>query len=205
MGDFILPIGKAKVQRAGSDITIVANARMMHESLIAADKLAEQGISAEVLNLRTIRPLDNQAIVDSVKKTGRIITVEEGWPQSGVGSEIAAVMMESEAFDYLDAPFGARHRCRCAHALRHLPGERRHTHLRQHRGRGHPRLLPQAVERSEEVSVHRLKQFSDLHERDSQESESCSFARDTVLSSRHKLDPVILLIEDALTKLVHAL
>merc|ERR1711871_916586 len=102
--DFVVPIGKAKIQRPGTDISIVANARMVQEALLAADELSAAGINAEVINLRTIRPLDTQTIIDSVKKTSRIVTVEEGWPQSGIGSEIAALMMESEAFDYLDAP-----------------------------------------------------------------------------------------------------
>jgi len=101
--DFVLPIGKAKIERAGSDVTITAFSRMVGVALAAADKLAEDGISAEVINLRTIRPLDVKTIVNSVQKTNRIVTVEEGWPQSGIGAEIAAQIMEN-AFDYLDAP-----------------------------------------------------------------------------------------------------
>ena len=101
--DFVLPIGKAKIERAGTDVTITAFSRMVGFALEAAEKLAEEGISAEVINLRTIRPLDTATIVNSVMKTNRIVSVEEGWPQSGIGSEIAAVMME-QAFDYLDAP-----------------------------------------------------------------------------------------------------
>jgi pyruvate dehydrogenase E1 component beta subunit len=101
--DFVLPIGKAKIERIGSDVTITAFSRMVGIALEAADVLAADGISAEVINLRTIRPMDTQTIVDSVKKTNRIVSAEEGWPQSGVGAEIAAVMME-QAFDYLDAP-----------------------------------------------------------------------------------------------------
>ena len=103
--DFLLPIGKAKVEREGSDITLVAISKMVGFSLQAAEILEkEDGIKAEVLNLRSIRPLDRDAIIQSVKKTNRVVSVEEGWPQCGIGSEVAAVIMESEAFDYLDAP-----------------------------------------------------------------------------------------------------
>jgi len=102
--DFLLPIGKAKVERAGSDITIVAHSKMVAHSLEAADILAKEGIQAEVINLRSIRPLDIDAIKASVKKTNRLVTVEGGFPAFGVGSEICAQIVESEAFDYLDAP-----------------------------------------------------------------------------------------------------
>mgnify|MGYP000872348660 CR=1 FL=1 len=101
--DFILPIGKAKIERSGSHITIVAFSRMVGLSLQAAEKLAEEGIEAEVINLRTLRPLDIETIVQSVQKTNRIVSVEEGWAYSGIGSEIAALMME-HCFDDLDAP-----------------------------------------------------------------------------------------------------
>jgi pyruvate dehydrogenase E1 component beta subunit len=101
--DFILPIGKAKIERAGTDVTITAFSRMVGLALQAAEKLAEQGISAEVINLRTLRPLDIETIVESVKKTNRLVSVEEGWPTAGIGSEMAALMMES-CFDWLDAP-----------------------------------------------------------------------------------------------------
>ena len=101
--DFVLPIGKAKIEREGTDVTIVSFSRMVGVALQAAEKLAEQGISAEVINLRTLRPLDTATIIESVKKTNRLITAEEGWAYSGIGSEIAAIMME-ECFDYLDAP-----------------------------------------------------------------------------------------------------
>jgi pyruvate dehydrogenase E1 component beta subunit len=103
--DFVIPIGKAKVEREGKDITIVSFSRAVGHSLAAAKRLAdENGIQVEVINLRSIRPLDEATIVQSVKKTNRIVTVEEGWPHFGVGAEIAALIMESEAFDYLDAP-----------------------------------------------------------------------------------------------------
>jgi len=103
--DFLIPIGKAKIEREGSDVTLVGFAKMVGFSLEAAEILKkEHGINAEVINLRTIRPLDRWAIIDSVKKTNRIVSIEEGWPQCGIGAEIAGILMESEAFDYLDAP-----------------------------------------------------------------------------------------------------
>ncbi len=103
LDDFVLPIGKARIARAGSDVTIVAWSMGMTYALQAADELAKDGINAEVIDLRTLRPMDVDSIVESVKKTARLITVEEGWRQSGVGAEIAAQVMEL-AFDYLDAP-----------------------------------------------------------------------------------------------------
>lgn len=102
--NFVLPIGKAKIVREGTDITIVTFSKMVGLCTQASEQLAAQGISAEVINLRTIRPLDRETIVNSVKKTNRLLTVEEGWPQSGTGSELIASICESEAFDYLDAP-----------------------------------------------------------------------------------------------------
>ncbi len=101
--DFVLPIGRAKVLRAGSDVTIVAFGLMVERALQAADALAKDGIAAEVIDLRTIRPLDVQTIVASVRKTNRLVSVEESWPTFGMGAELAAVMME-QAFDHLDAP-----------------------------------------------------------------------------------------------------
>jgi pyruvate dehydrogenase E1 component beta subunit len=102
--DFLIPIGKAKVEREGTDVSIVTFSKMVGTSLEVAKALEAEGISVEVINLRTLRPLDRQTIVNTVKKTNRLVTVEEGWPQCGIGSEIAALIMESEAFDYLDAP-----------------------------------------------------------------------------------------------------
>lgn len=129
--DFVLPIGKAKVEKEGTDVTITAFSKMVGSSLEAAEILAGHGINCEVINLRSIRPLDTETIIESVKKTNRLVNVEEGWPQHGVGAEIcgtyrdqpqpqrprqrpgahpeptnpkSALMMESEAFDYLDAP-----------------------------------------------------------------------------------------------------
>ena len=101
--DFILPIGRARVERAGRDVTIVAFSRMVGHALSAAEKLAADGIEAEVINLRSLRPLDGDAIVASLRRTNRLVTVEEGWPYAGIGAEIAALVME-RAFDELDAP-----------------------------------------------------------------------------------------------------
>ena len=102
--DFTVPFGKAKIERAGTDVTIVAFSRMVGVALEAAAELSSKhGISAEVVNLRCLRPLDRDSLVTSVKKTGRLVTVEEGWPQCGVGAELGAIVYE-EAFDWLDAP-----------------------------------------------------------------------------------------------------
>ncbi|MGF1462388.1 MAG: pyruvate dehydrogenase complex E1 component subunit beta [Maricaulaceae bacterium] len=101
--DWVLPIGKAKVRREGSDVTITAHSRMVGHALKAAEQLAGEGIEAEVIDLRTLRPLDTATVVASVKKTNRLVTVEEGWRFMGVGAEIAAAVTD-EAFDDLDAP-----------------------------------------------------------------------------------------------------
>ncbi len=101
--EFLIPIGRAKIERPGKDVTITAFSRMVGVALEAAKHLEAEGIDAEVINLRSLRPLDVDAIVTSVKKTNRIVSVEEGWPLAGMGSEIAAMMME-QAFDWLDAP-----------------------------------------------------------------------------------------------------
>ncbi|WKL56658.1 pyruvate dehydrogenase complex E1 component subunit beta [Asticcacaulis sp. ZE23SCel15] len=101
--DFVLPIGKAKIQREGKDVTIVAHSRMVGFALKAAEQLAAEGIEAEVVNLRTLRPLDTDTVIASVKKTNRLVTVEEGWGPCGVGAEIAA-RVTADAFDDLDAP-----------------------------------------------------------------------------------------------------
>jgi pyruvate dehydrogenase E1 component beta subunit len=103
LADFLVPIGKAKIVRSGSDVTIVAWSMGMTYALKAAEQLAKDNISAEVIDLRTLRPMDAETVIESVKKTGRIVTVEEGFRQSGVGAEIAARVQE-EAFDWLDAP-----------------------------------------------------------------------------------------------------
>ena len=101
--DFVLPIGRAKIERAGSHVTITAFSKMVKTALDAAEALATLGIEAEVINLRSIRPLDVDTIVESVKKTNRIVSLEEGWPTAGIGAEIAALIQE-HAFDWLDAP-----------------------------------------------------------------------------------------------------
>jgi len=101
--EFVVPIGKAKIERYGSDITITAYAISVGLALQAAEILSKEGIEAEVINLRSLRPLDIQTVITSVKKTNRLVNVEESWPTCGIGSEIAAQIME-HAFDYLDAP-----------------------------------------------------------------------------------------------------
>ena len=101
--DFVLPIGKARIRREGTDVTLVAHSRMVKFALEAAEELAGMGIEAEVIDLRSLRPLDTTTVIESVKKTNRIVCCEEGWRFFGVGAEIAAVVTE-HAFDYLDAP-----------------------------------------------------------------------------------------------------
>lgn len=103
LDDYVIPIGKARIVRSGGHVTIISWSNGMSYALKAADELAKEGIEAEVIDLRTLRPMDTDTIIASVKKTGRAVTVEEGWQQSGVGAEIAARIME-HAFDYLDAP-----------------------------------------------------------------------------------------------------
>ena len=101
--DFLLPIGKAEIEREGDDVTIIAFSIMVGKSIEAADALKEMGINAEVINLRTLRPLDTSTIIESVKKTNRVVTCEEGFPFAGIGAEISALINE-DAFDWLDAP-----------------------------------------------------------------------------------------------------
>ena len=103
--DWVIPFGKAKIEKEGTDVTIIAFSKMVGLALEAADALAAKGVSAEVINLLSIRPLDRDAIINSAKKTGRVVSIETGWPQCGIGSEIAAILMETDAFNYLDAPF----------------------------------------------------------------------------------------------------
>ncbi len=103
LDDFVLPIGKARIHKTGKDVTIVSFGIGMTYVVKAVEELAKDGIDAEVIDLRTLRPLDIDTVIESVKKTGRCVTVEEGWPQGSIGSEIAAQLME-KAFDYLDAP-----------------------------------------------------------------------------------------------------
>ena len=103
LDDFVLPIGKARIARAGNDVTIIAWSMSVSYALKAAEELAKGGIAAEVIDLRTLKPMDIETVAASVQKTGRAVAVEEGWQQSGVGAEVAACIME-QAFDYLDAP-----------------------------------------------------------------------------------------------------
>jgi pyruvate dehydrogenase E1 component beta subunit len=103
MDDFVLPIGKARIHRSGKDVTLVSFGIGIRYAEDAAKELAEMGIDAEIIDLRTIRPMDVESVVNSVKKTNRCVTIEEGFPQSGIGAEITAQIMQ-HAFDYLDAP-----------------------------------------------------------------------------------------------------
>ena len=101
--EILIPIGKAAIRRTGTDVTIVSFNKMMLEALRAADELAKEGISAEVIDLRTIRPMDHETIINSVKKTNRLIVVDESWPFAGISAEVA-YNIQRMAFDYLDAP-----------------------------------------------------------------------------------------------------
>jgi len=103
MDDFVLPIGKARTVRQGKDVTIVSFSMGMRYATQATEKLVAAGVDVELIDLRTLRPMDSETVIESVKKTGRLVTVEEGWPQGGIGAELAARVME-QAFDYLDAP-----------------------------------------------------------------------------------------------------
>lgn len=101
--DYVLPIGKARIARKGADVTIVSFSMGMRYATQATEKLVAAGVDVELIDLRTLRPMDSDTVIESVKKTGRLVTVEEGWPQGGIGAELAARVME-QAFDYLDAP-----------------------------------------------------------------------------------------------------
>jgi len=103
MDDFVLPIGKARIARKGADVTIVSFSMGMRYATQATEKLVAAGVDVELIDLRTLRPMDSDTVIESVKKTGRLVTVEEGWPQGGIGAELSARVME-QAFDYLDAP-----------------------------------------------------------------------------------------------------
>lgn len=102
--DFIIPIGQAKIEREGTDVTIITFSKPVGLALEVADVMVSRGVSCEVINLLTLRPLDRDTILNSVRKTGRVVALEQGWPQCGVSSEIAAMIMETDAFNYLDAP-----------------------------------------------------------------------------------------------------
>ncbi len=103
LDDYVLPIGKARIARAGKDVTIVSFSMGMRYATQATEKLVAAGVDVELIDLRTLRPMDSATVIESVKKTGRLVTVEEGWPQSGIGAELSARVVR-EAFDYLDAP-----------------------------------------------------------------------------------------------------
>jgi pyruvate dehydrogenase E1 component beta subunit len=103
LDDYVLPIGKARVARPGKDVTVVSFSMGMRYATQATEKLVAAGVDVELIDLRTLRPMDTKTVIESVKKTGRLVTVEEGWPQGGIGAELAAVVT-AEAFDYLDAP-----------------------------------------------------------------------------------------------------
>lgn len=102
--DFLVEIGKAKIEREGTDVTLVTYSKEVGLALEAADVMAAKGVSVEVINLLSIRPMDRDAILGSIKKTGRCVTLEQAWPQHGVGAEISAMVMETDTFNYLDAP-----------------------------------------------------------------------------------------------------
>eukprot|EP00533_Pseudo-nitzschia_delicatissima_P008642 CAMPEP_0116100514 /NCGR_PEP_ID=MMETSP0327-20121206/12329_1 /TAXON_ID=44447 /ORGANISM="Pseudo-nitzschia delicatissima, Strain B596" /LENGTH=355 /DNA_ID=CAMNT_0003592437 /DNA_START=79 /DNA_END=1146 /DNA_ORIENTATION=+ len=102
--DFVIEIGKAKIEREGSDVTIISYSKEVGKALEAAEIMAGKGVSCEVINLLSIRPIDRETIFNSIKKTGRCVTLEQGFPQHGVGAEIAAMIMETDVFNYLDAP-----------------------------------------------------------------------------------------------------
>jgi len=103
--DYLIPIGKAKIMQEGSDLTIISHASTVEKAMEAAAILkAENGINCEVINLRTLRPLDTTTIKNSIRKTNRVVCIEEGWPQCGIGSELCALAMDADVFDYLDAP-----------------------------------------------------------------------------------------------------
>ena len=102
--DFLIPIGEAKIEREGTDVTVISFSKPVGLCLEVADVMAARGVSCEVINLLSLRPLDRDTILNSIKKTGRVVSVEQGWPQCGVSSEIAALIMETDTFNYLDAP-----------------------------------------------------------------------------------------------------
>lgn len=102
--DWVIPIGKAKIEREGTDVTLTAFSKPVGLALQAAEVMQQRGLSVEVINLLSLRPLDYDTILNSIKKTGRVVSLESGWPQCGIGAEIAAIIMETDAFNYLDAP-----------------------------------------------------------------------------------------------------
>jgi len=119
-GEHIVPIGQAEIKREGNDVTLVCHSKTLTVAQKAADQLAEQNISAEVLDLRSLRPLDEAAILGSVRKTNRAVVVEEGWPHVGIGAQVVD-LIQRDAFDDLDAPVQRCYAGRCPHAYnKHL-------------------------------------------------------------------------------------
>ena len=102
--DYVIPIGKARVEVEGTDVTLISFSKTVGTALQAAEAMKSKGVSVEVINLLSLRPLDRKTIIASAKKTGLVVSLEQGWPQCGISSEIAAILMETEAFNYLDAP-----------------------------------------------------------------------------------------------------
>ena len=101
---FVIPFGQAKIEKEGSDVTLISFSKTVGLGLEAAAVMESKGVSVEVINLLSLRPLDRKTIIASAKKTGRVVSLEQGWPQCGISSEIAAILMETDAFNYLDAP-----------------------------------------------------------------------------------------------------
>jgi acetyl/propionyl-CoA carboxylase alpha subunit len=144
-GEYTIPIGKSKVQRAGKDLTIVTYCKGLELSMKAADELAKQGIEAEVVDLRTLRPLDMEPVLESFKKTNRAIVVEEGWKSYGVGSEIVSRIYE-EAFDYVDAPSSAWRKKKFRFPITARSNKPRSRKCRHHRrGKGGLEIMAETI------------------------------------------------------------
>ena len=139
--DFTLPIGECKIERAGTDVTLVSYSRGVHTCLEAADALAKDGVSCEVINIRTLRPLDRKTIIDSVIKTNRLVTVEEGWPACGIGAELGACIYESDV-QLPGRPGRAGHWRRHPDALRGEPRDRGDPVRAERDQRGAQGVLP---------------------------------------------------------------
>ena len=144
LDDYVLPIGRARVVRAGNDVTLVAWSMGMTYALKAADELAKENIAAEVIDLRTLKPMDTDTVIESVKKTGRLVTVEEGWKQSGVGAEIAA-RDDGRGVRLSRRAGHSGHRQGCADALCRQSGKARAAVGRRSRRGGEGRLLPLSI------------------------------------------------------------
>ena len=154
-GEHLIPLGVADIKRPGRDVTIVAHSKMVLVALDAAADLASEGIEAEVVDPRTLRPLDTEAIVNSVKKTNRVVIVEEGWEYCGVGAQFVDVIQRA-AFDYLDAPILRVTGAGRSHALREEPGTPGAARQAEGEGRGLPRAVPARRQETGVRSQHRL-------------------------------------------------